>query len=71
MDWSVVNQTLCLASFHDIEHSVAHFYLDAHLEPLVVDVETGSDFEGAVETAGDQIVDVFVAAAVGLLVAFL
>lgn len=71
MYWSVINQALCLVSFHDIEHSVAHFYLDSHLEPLVVDVETCSDFKGAIEAAGDQIVDVFVAAAVGLLVAFL
>lgn len=62
---------MCLISLHDIEHSIAHFYLDAHLEPLVVDVETGSDFKGAVETACDQVVDVFVALIVGLLVAFL
>lgn len=44
---------------HDVEQPVAHLDLDAHLEPLVVDVETGTQLGGTVEALGDEVVDEF------------
>ena len=57
--------------FHDVEDAIAHFDFNAHLEPLVVDVETGTKFTSKVETLCDEVVDEFVAITVGFLVVLL
>ena len=68
VDGSSVDEGLIL---HDVEQTVAHFDLNTHLEPLVVDVEAGTDFSSHIEAFGDQVVDELVALSVGLLVVFL
>ena len=46
---------------HDVEDTIAHFDLNAHLEPLVVDVETGAQLASHIKAFGDQVVDEFFA----------
>ena len=57
--------------FHDVEYAITHFDLNAHLEPLVVNIEAGTKFTSKVETFRDKVVDEFVAIAIGFLVVLL
>ena len=68
VDGSGVNEGGIL---HDIEETIAHLDFNAQLEPLVVDVETGTQFRGTIEAFGYQVVDEFIAFYVGFLVVLL
>ena len=56
---------------HDVEDAVAHFHLNAHLEPLVVDVETDTEFACEIETLCYEVVDERLSLCIGHLVIFL
>ena len=54
VDGSSVHEGFVL---HDVEQTVAHFHLNAHFEPLVVNIESRAKFSGAVEAFCDEVVD--------------
>ena len=56
---------------HDVEDAVAHFHLNAHLEPLVVDVETDTEFACEIETLCYEVVDERLSLCIGHLVILL
>ena len=68
VDWGGIDECRML---HDVHDSVTHFDLNAHLEPLVVNVEARTKFGGEIEAFRDQVVDKLVAEPVGFLIVFL
>ncbi len=68
VDGSSVDESVV---FHDVKDSIAHFDFDAHLEPLVIDVKTGTKFSSKVKAFRDEVINEFIAITIGFLVVLL
>ena len=73
VDGSRIDERLVVicCPFYDIKETVAHLHFDAHLEPLVVNVEAGANLGRTVEAFGDEVVDEFISMGIGQLIVFL